>query len=165
MLVSILASLGLTGKPLTTDSWLAGEEFVSLISFLGCSPHIILTPEEGENYCRIRWLNWQHPVFLGHTRSIQPRCPHCKNRINNWKAIPQIDRFDTPVSCPQCQLTTPASGLNWRHEGGYASAALIIEPVHPHEAVPADALLSQLQHLTQCEWRYCYVEETEQYAK
>lgn len=153
-----LGECGLIGAPLDDTSWLPGEEFLSRIIFLGCSPDIALHPDDGENFCRLRWVSSAQVFFLGQTRRIQPRCPHCKNRLSHWHDNRDIQPFDTPVACPQCGQSTPASRLNWRHEGGYASASLVIEPIHPHEAVPSEALLQHLQQASDCEWHYCYTE-------
>ena len=142
-------------KPHNNQS-LAGDNFLSLITFLGCSPNINLQPVEGENHCFISVIQQtQEAECLGYTQTVNPKCPVCKKRINNWK-IPDWQKAGQLCHCDKCQNKTLYSELNWKHECGFARCGFEISHIYPHEAVPTDQLLNSLSEFSGFDWEYCY---------
>jgi hypothetical protein len=61
-----------------------------------------------------------------------------------------------PWTCPACGAASAPYQLNWRHNAGCGRLFVEIWGIHPHEAVPADALLACLHEHTAQHWSYCY---------
>lgn len=141
------------------NPYLPGSAFIKLLSFLGCSPNICLTPEEGDNYCHVIFKPWQSESHcLGHTATAVPRCPQCKTKIPAWKKIAHWQNGATIYTCPHCHTATTLQKLQWKQECAYGCMAVEIINIHPFEAVPSENLLSVLQEATGVEWNYCYAE-------
>lgn len=155
--IHTLRELGLIASEWQTNSFLPGDEFIHLLSFLGCAPTIHLHPDDGDQFCHIRI----GPITasaknLGHTATVIPRCPACKHKIREWKNIDDWRQGDTVYTCHECASKQTMGGLRWRQEGGYGRFSLDIAHVHPHEAVPSEKLLSALEQATGFEWIYFY---------
>ncbi|VAW70722.1 hypothetical protein MNBD_GAMMA09-2447 [hydrothermal vent metagenome] len=139
-----------------THQHLPGERFLSLLTFLGCSPNINLSPTEGENYCAISLLKpTDCTVCLGFTQNSQPKCPNCKKRIANWKTADWQQKKHT-CKCDKCMTYTAYAELNWKHECGFGRCGFEISHIYPHEAVPTEQLLNALHQSTGSQWQYCY---------
>jgi len=138
------------------NQYLAGDNFLSLITFLGCSPNINLQPVEGEKHCFISIIKQtQEPECLGYTQTVNPKCPACKKRINDWKT-PDWQNPGQLCHCDKCQHEALYSELNWKHECGFARSGFEISHIYPHEAVPTDQLLNLLNEFSGFDWEYCY---------
>ncbi len=143
-------------KPHSDNHYLPGEHFLSCITFLGCSPSINLQPVKDESHCFISIIKpTQEVVCLGYTQSINPKCPACKKRINNWKT-PDWKKAGETCTCDKCQAQTPYTELNWKHECGFAKCGFEINNIYPHEAVPTDTFLENLCQFSNFEWNYAY---------
>lgn len=149
-------------EPVTGDTtqYLAGERFLSLLTFLGCAPSINLIPDNGHNsgsnHCLIRILeSLTEPRCSGFTQNTNPKCPHCKKRIANWKSATWQQAGSTCI-CDKCQTETLYTHLNWKHECGFCCCGFEITHIYPHEAVPTDQLLNALQASTGTPWQYSY---------
>jgi len=141
------------------NHYLPGENFLSLITFLGCSPNISLMPTEGESHCFISVIDpTQEPRCLGHTQTANPKCPACTKRISDWKT-PDWKLARKRCNCDKCQTQTPYAELNWKHECGFARGGFEVNHIYPHEAVPTDQFLNILYKLSGFEWNYCYANE------
>lgn len=159
LIISTLADIQFI-EPLTgnTTQYLAGERFLNLLTFLGCSPDINLTPGSASdnNHCLIRILDTSTaPKCLGLTQNAHPKCPHCKKRIAHWKSA-TWQQTDNTCICDKCQTETPYARLNWKHECGFGCCGFEITHIYPHEAVPTDQLLNALQTATGTPWQYSY---------
>lgn len=149
-----------------TTEYLAGQRFLNLLTFLGCSPDINLVPDNNSgnnsdsdsNHCLIRILEISTtPRCIGFTQNASPRCPHCKKRIANrpsgtWQQASNI------CICDKCRAQTPYAHLNWRHECGFGCCGFEITHIYPHEAVPTDQLLDALESATGTPWQYSYAQ-------
>jgi len=156
-LLQALTGIGLISSQQQDDHHLPGDEFLGLLSFLGCSPHILLHPNEGASYCYLGIDPVSDsPRCLGYTVSVVPRCPVCKQRISDWQTIPDWQQASSQYTCQQCASSTPVSQLNWRQECGYGRFSFHIAQIHPHEAVPSDKLLDSLQQSSGFNWDYFY---------
>lgn len=138
------------------NHYLPGDRFLSLLTFLGCSPNINLQPVENENHCYISLLdNSPETQFLGCTSTAKAKCPDCKKRISNWKTD-DWNITGTLCHCDKCHTQNPYAELNWKHECGFARGGFEISHIYPHEAVPTDQLLNALEKSSGYKWNYTY---------
>lgn len=155
-LETLIDSQFITENNQYNNQYLPGDNFLSLITFLGCSPNINLMPVEDENHCFITLYEPSpEPVCLGYTQTVNPKCPACKKRISEWKT-PDWQTAGQLCHCDKCQKQTLYSELNWKHECGFARCGFEINHIYPHEAVPTDQLLEKLKQFSGVEWDYCY---------
>ncbi|MCW9014250.1 MAG: hypothetical protein OQL06_10735 [Gammaproteobacteria bacterium] len=153
-----LTNAGLIDQSLdNADTCLPGDNFLSLLTFLGCSPNINLRPADGKNFCFVAFRPvTQHAVCQGYTSSIFPRCPQCKANIKNWMQINNWQFADTKYHCKECATETTMLQLKWRQKSIYGRFSIIIANIHPHEAVPSEKLLTTLATATGFSWTYFY---------
>ncbi len=152
-----IQDIGLIAEEFDDSKYYTGNTFLSLLSFLGCSPNINVSPKDGDNYCYIKISNiTDRAEILGHTRSVIPRCPYCKYKFKNWQSINNYKFAKTIIDCPECNTSLKISDLKWRLEGGYGLFYISIINIHPHEAVPSEKLLQTLEQTTGFAWHYFY---------
>jgi hypothetical protein len=168
-LVSAMTQIGLVGKTLGSlperERFLAGERFLQLISFLGCSPHIELTPQAGggDDFCYLDVLGpWALPRLFRGRNSRPPGCPSCGRRqdglhlqLQPGAELPEALRWQ----CAHCGAGHHPALWNWRQQGGAARIALSINGIFPSEALPGEELLARLKALHGDPWGYCYVQD------
>lgn len=141
------------------NHYLPGEKFLSLITFLGCSPNINLAPVENESHCFISLLETSNETrCLGHTNTVKPKCPSCKKRINDWKTEHWKNTGELCL-CDKCNTRHLYAELNWKQECGFARCGFEISHIYPHEAVPTDQLLNALEQSSGFKWDYCYAND------
>ena len=161
-LVAALREAGLLGEARPSqgvESYFAGEHFLELLTFLGCSPVIALSPEEGERYCYIDIETFDIPRLVTGSQAFQPRCRHCRAPIPDWREQlgSEFDVSRASVACPQCGEETGLPGLNWKHAAGVGRQMIIIHNIYLHEAVPGEQLMQTLESLTPASaWDYFY---------
>lgn len=156
-IVNCLIELGfINARAFRNNQYLAGEQFLSQITFLGCSPNISLIPGEADEHCSISLLeNSEQARCLGYTHSAKPKCPHCTRRLANWP-IENFQLNDQQCTCDKCGEHCNYSELIWKHECAYARSGFQVTHIYPHEAVPGDQFLEQLSRLSGLDWNYCY---------
>jgi len=159
-LARTLADAGLTGSEDAghPGEFVAGAGFFQAIAFLGCSPRVALGADEDPGArVRIRIRIPDRPRYLPGTPRPRPRCPACRRAAPAEEALAawQADPGAT-WPCPGCGARTPVPGLDWRREAAFGGAFVEILNVHPHEAVPADALLGALEQATGTPWDFAY---------
>jgi len=159
-LLASLKDLGLLGPAIdpARGSYLAGERFLELISFMGCSPHVELEPgpDGGENFCHIALIGpLDQPLLMTGPYTTPPRCPACRSRLEGWQE--RVTAVDAPLTCGRCGEDFPASQLTWRRSGGFARIAVEVRNVFPNEAVPVPELMKRLARDTGEDWTYFYV--------
>lgn len=139
-----------------------GEEFMMLITFLGCSP-MIATGEidsDGEQYCHIAIEGpLEKPLSITGDNIKIPRCPKCGHRHDNWQEILKAWQEDPQqsFSCPECGEDYNAIQLRWRKCAGFGRFFIKVWGIFESEAVPSPNLLSSLQKATGVEWQHFYV--------
>ncbi len=140
-----------------------GEEFINLITFLGCSPVISLGEpgKTGEEFCHIGFEGpLSQPQFIAGDNIKIPRCPHCGHRFEPWQ--PLIEDWTKHLStqqwaCPECGNTVQAPKLRWRKCAGFGRFFIKIWGIFESEAVPNPNLLSLLEKQTGSPWQHFYV--------
>lgn len=136
-----------------SNDYLVGEGFVSLVSFLGCSPDIALTPDEGTRYCYVCLHDsTSAPTLYRGVNTRPPHCRSCRQARQDWQACEQADY------CRSCSIDDRLVNLQWRRLGALSSWVIEIMNVYPHEAVPSSQLLTFLGTVTGHEWGYAYLQ-------
>ena len=156
-ILDCLIELGfIQAKPFKDNHFLAGEQFLSQITFLGCAPNISLAPEETEEHCYISFLeNSDQARCLGHTQNAKPKCPHCTKRLANWP-VENFQLKDQLCTCDKCAESSLFSELMWKHECAFSRAGFQVTNIYPHEAVPGHTFLEKLSRASGIDWNFCY---------
>jgi hypothetical protein len=175
-LVAALQEIGLVAEPVChnpASGYRAGEQFLQLVTFLGCSPAIELEPpaDPGEceracasgSLCHIRFTPAENRIrFRADSRLPAPRCPHCRKAEDRWPEL--IERWcsdpqEVRWTCRDCGYHGSLFDLNFRHRGAFGHSFIDIWGIHPAEAVPGESLLATLGELSGCDWRYMYLQD------
>ncbi len=156
--VRVLENAGLIGAMESGEDhrYQAGEQFLSLIMFLGCSPQISLTDAaatDGQPVCRIRLHEFKDVQLMESRPPPALRCPACRATFPR----PSAPAYDRQQGCSACGESVPLYRLDWRRNAGFGRFFVEIENVFPHEAVPADRLTSVLEALSGNRWDYFYL--------
>lgn len=161
--VEALRAVGLIGAPVATDRgqhYLTGDRFFQLVTFLGCSPHLQLTPPDDPvpppagSFCTVAVGRPLPAPRLRHGRlTTAPRCPECGSPLVHWQAA----AGGAAVTCPGCARQTSLADLNWRRNAGIGRLFVDLWAVYPREAVPAPELLETLERATGEPWRHFYL--------
>lgn len=171
-----LRSLGLLGEPFQCRGetrYLAGERFLQLITFLGCSPNIELEPPasrseldtvcESGRLCHILLASSPERLrFRMDPKMTPPRCPQCRQPVSEWQALRQAwedDPGNLRWQCSACGHPGTLTELNFRRRGGFGRMFIEVWGIYPSEAVPGESLLAALAELGGTPWNYLYVQE------
>ena len=149
-------------QPIDYEAYLPGEHFFQFITFMGCSPQLVVTPPENDSewsqFCHIEIKQYQNPQFLKGLNKLKYTCPKCKSRPGELPDLRQWSAGELSVCCKKCRKLTLVENLNWRHSAAFANFKLIIHSVYPHEAIPAEKFLGHLKQYTDEQWNYFYSE-------
>ncbi len=144
----------------SADRYKVGEEFLSLICFMGCSPNIEIEAQENSPFCYVEIAKESEKTYFiaGHN-VIKANCHHCKKSQpklaqNLLEADPQALLSQ---QCSVCGERIDPSKINWRKSAFIAKSWVLIGNIYESEAVPDEKLLSALKQSSGCEWRYAYV--------
>ncbi|MGB5438357.1 MAG: hypothetical protein WBN90_01720 [Gammaproteobacteria bacterium] len=176
VLAERLQSIGLIAAPVRIGSetiYPAGEYFLQLITFLGCSPAIeIELPTDADSleaasrdgrFCHVTVTgDGQNLQFRAATKPAVPRCPQCRKPDPHWPENLhswQEDRQQLHWSCALCGYSGQLTDLNFRKSAGFARTFIEIRGIYPAEAIPGEALLASLQALSGCKWNILYINE------
>ncbi len=170
-----LQSTGLIGAPASYSGGVfypTGEQFLQLVSFLGCSPAIELDPpaepallEDALAHGRFCHITLNCPTtlqFRADAATRPPRCPHCGQAVVDWAqgiTCWSADPADSSWPCPACRETGDLTGWIFGKTAGFGKVFLEINGIYPSEAIPGDALLAVLASLTDGLWHAIYIKE------
>lgn len=146
-LKSLLQALQFIGKPIpsqATSRYEVGEQFLSCLTFMGCSPNIELEPQADKPYCYIELESAKSPHFISGKNLKPAKCPHCKTSIKQ-------------LSCLNCHKPIDSEKLNWRKTAFYASSWISIGNIYALEAIPNDNLLTALEKEIGVKWKTAYI--------
>lgn len=155
VLVKAMEELGLVGSRVeqSPSDYLPGDRFLDHITFLGCSPNIALSPEEGKQYCYIRFSEMRPaPLLYAGSNTRSPRCRQCEMVMHNWRDCSGSD------FCDHCSIEARQNNLMWRRQGALSRWVIEILNIYPREAVPSVLLLTALENASGVEWRYAYLQ-------
>jgi len=174
-LVRELQAIGLIGeqKPLGKGGFYpAGEHFLQLVSFLGCSPAIELEPPQDPQeraaasaagrFCHIFISSGEQLQFRCDSQTRPPCCPRCRNPEPGWR--PRVQAWQEGKQgavweCQACGYHGRLCDLVFRKTAGFGRTFLEIRGIYPSEAVPGPALLDTLASLTGGPWKTLYLRE------
>lgn len=165
-LISALQEIELIGESFEYvghEHYRPGDEFITLITFLGCSPVISLGEpgKTGEEFSHIAFEGpLEKPRFIAGDNIKIPRCPHCGHRFDPWQSLIE-DWEKNPEGqkwpCPECGNTVSAPQLRWRKCAGFGRFFIKVWGIFESEAVPNPNLLSILEKQTGSPWQHFYV--------
>lgn len=165
--ISKLQAQGFLGESFQAhghSGYLIGEDFLKLLTFLGCAPHIEIAPPEQlsnwVNFCYVEIRQFQQPHYFKGLNKPKCSCPHCRSRVVN--ALPDMSQWlpgTLTLTCPKCQQSVLAEALNWRHGAGFGQFFIMVNSVYPSEAVPTDKLMALLHTISNEHWDYFYFEQ------
>ncbi|MCU7959762.1 MAG: hypothetical protein KZQ58_07125 [gamma proteobacterium symbiont of Bathyaustriella thionipta] len=166
-LIAALQEAGFIGEPLAAAdeaaAWRIGERFLQLLAFMGCSPHIeVSPPADGSfDFCYVQLSGPHADIQLRTARNTAPpRCPACRYRIADWKALLHGQQsVNSAYVCAQCATRSQWYDLDWRQSAGSGRLFLEVTQIFPSEAIPGDELLALLRSVTKIPWRYFYLQE------
>ncbi|MEE9304342.1 MAG: hypothetical protein V3U84_11235 [Thiotrichaceae bacterium] len=144
VLISLLKNLKFLGKSLSQHHYAVGDNFLSLLTFMGCSPDIELEPQDNKPYCYIEVDSFKRAQFISGINTKYPPCPHCKEKLNNR-------------ICSNCNETLDAITTNWRKSAFISQCWICIGNIYELEAIPGDLLLMALEKETGIKWKPAYI--------
>ncbi|MEZ5542565.1 MAG: hypothetical protein R3F42_11045 [Pseudomonadota bacterium] len=150
----------------------AGERFLQLLVFLGCSPAIELEPpadpaalaaaRASGAFCHVYLTAATTLQFRADRRAPAPRCPACRQPEADWRALVERWRHDPAASawtCRSCRHRGRLSDLHFRKTAAFSRTWVEVRGIHPAEAVPTGDLLACLQDCGGGHWQYGYLQE------
>ena len=157
-LVDILSDINLIGKQEVEGRYLVGEQFLSLLCFLGCSPDIELFPQSDDKpYCYIEVPKNSEITQCILSKAVKlPKCPHCKSDLSQLP-ISLKKQCSLAVDCHSCGESLNPTKLNWRKTAVFAKNMIIIGNIYEAEAIPDHSLLDILEKFTKVAWKYAYI--------
>lgn len=150
----LLSHLQLIGEPIpsqTDNRYATGDRFLSLLTFMGCSPTIELEPQDDKPHCYIEIEQRDSPCFISGANIKPAKCPHCKANITTLK---------NALNCPHCHKKIAPETLNWRKTAFYAANWITIGNIYELEAIPNDHLFTALEEKTGAKWKAAYIRHT-----
>ncbi len=153
-LISCLKNIKFIDSEISESRFTTGDELVSLLTFMGCSPNIELEPQDDKPYCYIEIENYE-TIQLKAGKNLKPaKCPNCKSAIKTF-----IRKHESHFECPECSNEYDFHKLNWRKSAFMAKCWITIGNIYESEAIPSDQLLLALQSETNQKWKYAYIRE------
>jgi hypothetical protein len=170
-----LQGIGLIEGPIPLEKGVfypVGEQFLQLVTFLGCSPAIELDPprdpqelEEASasgRFCHVFITSGEQLQFRGDSQTRAPRCPRCRHPETHWIARLQAwqeGNHGPGWNCHACGFSGRLSDLVFRKTAGFGRTFLEIRGIYPSEAVPGQTLLDTLAGLTGESWTTIYLRD------
>ncbi len=170
-----LQAIGLIGAPGACDGnefYPTGDDFLQLVSFLGCAPNIELEPPADNatlaaalangSFCFVRLLCTDILHFRGDPQARAPRCPQCSEPVADWETHLRQWRENPAAlqwSCTSCGYHGELPDWSLHKNAGFGQVFVEISGIYPSEAIPGPALLQALQTLTGGHWQYVYIKE------
>ena len=174
-LAACLQRTGLVDAPRPFQGGLfypTGDQFLQLVSFLGCSPSIELDPPEDSSqlaqsiaeggFVHVQTVCGSELRLRADGKTRAPRCPNCRQLVKNWATRLrqwQANPAESVWSCRACDYSGELTDWVFGKTCGFGKVFVEISGIYPAEAVPTTALLQPLADLTGCPWRYIYIKE------
>jgi hypothetical protein len=161
-LADVLRETGLIGEKIESkpEHYRTGNNFLQLITFLGCSPTVDLSGKKGGHACHIRLPEpTAHSRFLFGSNVKPPRCPACRVYQHQGIELGRAwERNHAQSSlCSSCGAETTVPLLDWRKAAAFGRTVIEVTGVYESEAVPGEELLAALEKASGVAWSYCYL--------
>jgi len=148
-LVSLFKKCKLVGIALDNKRYATGEKFLSLLTFMGCSPNIELEPQDNKPYCYIELKTPSQMQFISGKNTKYPLCSQCKEKLKK-------------LTCTKCDNRINPTIINWRKSAFVANCWIVIANIYELEAIPNDELLELLANETGIKWKYAYLRQAKE---
>jgi hypothetical protein len=155
--------LGARYRGAEEQRYLVGDNFLHLVTLMGCSPNISMQPPEGRtslDFCHIQFSQICPQVrFRSRRRDVFARCPHCRRRLADWRLIIdawQEDPFQARYTCHHCASVGLPYELGWNKKAGFARLFIDVYNIFPQEGIPGESLLAALAESSDQSWDYFY---------
>jgi hypothetical protein len=135
-----------------------GEDYLHLISYLGCSPAVTSTNSAGDTESFISIRQFETIQFAYSSAVPPPRCPHCQKTDKNWPQYWHNWQLDLTATqqCIHCEQHFNFAEMKWKKNGGTGSLLIQVHGIQEHLAVPSPALMSMLEQATGTSWHYFF---------
>ena len=150
-LEGLLSEIGLIDKEITGKKFKVGDNFLSLLTFMGCSPNIELEPQKDKPFCYIELNSSEKAQLVFGSNLKKGQCTHCKAKVS---------KISKELQCLTCAKPLELSKINWRKTAFVAQTWITIGNIYELEAIPNDALLNTLKSKTRVEWKPAYIRNT-----
>jgi hypothetical protein len=153
-LVTTLREWGLLGDadPQRQGAWLVGPAFNHHVMFLGCAPELKAHPTDAGDHLHITFSGVADiPQFLQGSNTVTPRCPQCGANESDYS-----DASSGRLTCSSCGQSIATELWQWRLTAAYTRFYISVAGIYPHEALPSEIMLQQLEKLTGVSWVYAY---------
>ena len=165
IVIDALHKIGFVGERFEFEGmehYKPGEEFLHLLTFLGCSPVVSLGEPglTGDEFCHIEFTSpAEQPVFVAGDNIKVPRCRHCNQRIDDWRGMVEAWKHQGKGEwqCPHCYTITPLHRLKWKQCAGFGRQFIKVWGIFEGEALPGEELINTLFRVYKFEWDYFYV--------
>jgi hypothetical protein len=151
-----LMAIGFLGPRRSRGLYSAGREYLSLVTYLGCSPQVALGENEAATTIRISGIH-AAPQFVHGGNLKPPRCPQCRKALDKQLALTGMD---DKLRCPQCGYSGASHAFDWRRSAAFGRIFIEISNVFESEAVPGEMLIACLKQASGEAWDYAYVSKT-----
>jgi hypothetical protein len=155
----VLGELGCIAGPLTGGGFAVGQAFLQLVTFAGCSPHLVFTPPApgSRDFCHLELLGpYRAARMYTGPHTAGPRCPHCNARLRAWQAMREAWQAGSAWPCPACGQAATVERWRWRRQAAFGRLLIVVRQVFPSEGVPSDRLLTALAQATGTTWDYAW---------
>ena len=152
-LADVLKATGLLGGEREPQLFSTGPEYLSLITYLGCSPQITLGENEDATTIRLSGV-FPAQQFLHGDNLKSPRCPHCRKTLEKRDFMAAREGR---MCCSHCGHCGSLHTFDWRRSAAFGQVFIEISNVFESEAVPGEMLTDCLRQATGEVWDYCYV--------
>ncbi|MCK5895852.1 MAG: hypothetical protein KAG20_03540 [Cocleimonas sp.] len=162
ILKNALQNIAFIDEVLPSDTgyrYKVGDDFLSLICFMGCSPAIEMEPQVDRPFCYVEISKpLDHCVLIAGHNVRKINCPQCKT--GQPQLVDTLLSYPNTLfqqSCDVCHTLINPTHINWRKSAFVANTWIILGNIYESEAVPDEKLLAALEQVTHCEWKYAYV--------
>ena len=152
-IAQLLKSVGLTGEARESFLFNTGPEYLGLITYLGCSPQIVLGENEAATTVRLSGI-FDSPQMVAGENLKSPRCPQCRKTVD---APANKSGSKEKLDCKHCGYAAPMQQFDWRRTAAFGRVFIEISNVFESEAVPGEELTGCLLKATGESWDYCYI--------
>lgn len=153
VVVDALKAIGFLGLERSPGLYSAGPEYLSLVTYLGCSPHVTLGENEAATAIRISGI-FAVPQLVHGDNLKSPRCPLCRKTLDKPAASAELGEN---LHCNHCGHSGNACDFDWRRSAACCRVFIEISNVFESEVVPGEALADCLREASGEAWDYCYV--------
>jgi len=171
-IVDTLSTLDIIGNTILKDNndyFLAGQNYLQYISFLGCAPNIkfeqhteISLSDLKQTIADLNYIQFDFMTnnycFKKTDFGIKAICPSCKTIILKWSEMIKTweINYKTELACPNCNEIISILDVNWKKTAGFYQSAILFHGIQTELALPTDTLLTQLEKITNVKWQYFY---------